>query len=43
LVAAVLSSLPIFALIALKLPAKFLKDFDRTRRNFIWEIEEDEN
>jgi hypothetical protein len=41
LVSSVLSSLPIFALTALKWPVKLLKDFDRIRRNFVWDIEED--
>lgn len=39
---AVLSTLPIFALTALKAPKKFVKDFDRIQRNFTWGIEENE-
>jgi hypothetical protein len=38
----VLSTLPIFALTALKPPPKFIKDLDKIRRNFTWNIEEDE-
>jgi hypothetical protein len=41
LVSSILSALPIFAMTALKLPPKFLEDFDRIRRNFLWDIEED--
>jgi hypothetical protein len=40
LVSSVLSSLPIFAMTALKIPPRFLKEFDKIRRNFIWDIEE---
>jgi hypothetical protein len=35
-----LSALPIFAMTALKIPPRFLKEFDKIRRNFIWDIEE---
>jgi hypothetical protein len=38
----VLNTLPIFALTALKPPPKFIKDLDKIRRNFTWNIEEDE-
>jgi hypothetical protein len=37
----VISTLPIFAMTALKLPPKFLKEFDKIRRNFFWEIEDE--
>jgi hypothetical protein len=40
LVSSVLSTLPIFALTVLKIPPSFLKEFDKIRRNFIWDIED---
>jgi hypothetical protein len=43
LVTSVISTLPIFAMTALKLPPKFLKEFDKIRRNFVWDIEDDTN
>jgi hypothetical protein len=40
LVSSVLSTLPIFALTVLKIPSSFLKEFDKLRRNFIWDIKD---
>jgi hypothetical protein len=42
LVSSVLSMLPLFAMTALKLPPKFLDNFDRIRRNFLWDIEDEQ-
>lgn len=36
LVRSVLSSLPVYALTALKLPKNFLKELDKMRRRFLW-------
>ncbi|KAM0875267.1 hypothetical protein ACQ4PT_036950 [Festuca glaucescens] len=41
LVSSVLSTLSIFAMTMLKLPLKFIKDIDRLRRNFTWDIHDD--
>lgn len=41
LVRAVLSSLPTFALTALRVPKKFLKEVDKSRRRFLWAQEEE--
>jgi hypothetical protein len=43
LASSVLSALPIFAMTALKLPPKFIQEFDKIRRNFTWDIEEEAN
>ncbi|KAM0886584.1 hypothetical protein ACQ4PT_029658 [Festuca glaucescens] len=40
LVSSILSAWPIFAMIALRIPPRFLKEFDKLRRNFIWDIED---
>jgi hypothetical protein len=34
--------LPLFAMTALKLQPKFNDDFDRRRRNFLWDNEDDQ-
>ncbi|KAM0915236.1 hypothetical protein ACQ4PT_010999 [Festuca glaucescens] len=43
LASSVLSAIPIFAMTALKLPPKFIHEFDRIRRNFLWDIDEETN
>jgi hypothetical protein len=43
LASSVLSAIPVFAMTALKLPPKFIQEFDIIRCNCLWDIDEETN